>query len=109
MRVDYRKWAIALEKRLKHLLQSNFIASFDRVNVNTKEYIRDIRDADDITLSTIIFECDRTKCPDCSPHCHQTRNIKYAKNFKEVFPNVYEERGCKAIASAGNIQIGGRR
>ena len=35
-----------LEKRLKHLWESDFIASFDEVDVNTKEYKRDIKEAD---------------------------------------------------------------
>lgn len=35
-----------LERRLKHLLQSEFIRSFDEVDARTKEYKRDIREAD---------------------------------------------------------------
>ncbi len=35
-----------LERRLKHLLQSDFIRSFDEIDVYTKEYKRDIREAD---------------------------------------------------------------
>ena len=35
-----------LEKRLKHLLLSDYIRSFDEINPNTKEYVRDIREAD---------------------------------------------------------------
>lgn len=36
------------EKRLRHLLQSDFIASFDEVNIKTKEYFRDISEADEL-------------------------------------------------------------
>lgn len=97
MRVNYKKRAIALEKRLKHLLQSEFIATFDRVNVNTKEYVRDIRDADDIGLRMITFKCDRKRCPDCSSYCHHTFDIKHAKNFEEIYPNIYEERYAKPL------------
>ncbi len=45
---DFQKNDIdRLERRLKHLLQSDFIRSFDEVDVYTKEYKRDIREADD--------------------------------------------------------------
>ena len=37
---------LVLEGRLKHLLQSDFIRSFDEKNFKTKEYVRDIREAD---------------------------------------------------------------
>lgn len=44
---DFQKNDIdRLERRLKHLLQSDFIRSFDEVDVYTKEYKRDIREAD---------------------------------------------------------------
>lgn len=44
---DFQKNDIdRLERRLKHLLQSDFIKSFDEVDVYTKEYKRDIREAD---------------------------------------------------------------
>lgn len=36
------------KKRLRHLLQSDFIASFDEVNIKTKEYFRDISEADEL-------------------------------------------------------------
>lgn len=35
-----------LQKRLCHLLKSNFISSFDEVDIITKEYKRDIKEAD---------------------------------------------------------------
>lgn len=38
--------AYILEKRLKHLLESDFIRQFDSVSPATKEYIVDIREAD---------------------------------------------------------------
>lgn len=37
-----------LERRLQHLLQSDFIESFDTKNYATKEYTRDIQEADKI-------------------------------------------------------------
>lgn len=36
----------ALERRLRHLLESDYIRSFDEVNLFTHEYKRDIREAD---------------------------------------------------------------
>lgn len=45
--LDFQKNDIdRLERRLKHLLQSEFIRSFDEVDARTKEYKRDIREAD---------------------------------------------------------------
>ena len=41
-----------LERRLKHLLQSDFIRSFDEVDARTKEYKRDIREADVLPTTT---------------------------------------------------------
>lgn len=38
----------ALRERLAHLLQSDFIKSFDEVELSTGEYVRDIKDADKI-------------------------------------------------------------
>ncbi len=46
-KVDY------LEQRLKHLLQSNFIKSFDEKNSITGEYKRDIKEADELTKPKI--------------------------------------------------------
>ena len=44
-------------KRLQHLLQSNFIRSFDEKDLYTGEYARDIREADIITApQRIILE-----------------------------------------------------
>lgn len=40
------KEADALERRLKHLLKSEYIRQFDAVYSRSKEYILDIRDAD---------------------------------------------------------------
>lgn len=42
----YEECESQLERRLKHLLQSEFIRSFDEVDIYTKEYKRDIREAD---------------------------------------------------------------
>lgn len=75
-----------LERRLKHLLQSDFIRSFDEVNPYTKEYKRDIKDADIKT----VYLCDGKKCGenhDCM-ECKHTSDIKHAKNFE------YDGYGC---------------
>lgn len=75
-----------LGRRLKHLLQSDFIRSFDEVNVHTKEYKRNIKEAD----AKIIYLCDGKKCGenhDCM-ECKHTRDITHAKNFE------YDGFGC---------------
>lgn len=43
---DLRNCVEVLERRLRHLLQSNFIASFDEYDPKTKSYKRDIKEAD---------------------------------------------------------------
>ena len=95
--ITYKKKAEMLERRLKHLLQSDFIASFDRVDPNTKEYIRDIRDADMLAGSIILFKCDGERCRNCHPDCKGTTNIRHAMNFKETHSGVYEEQPVKPI------------
>lgn len=48
------KWKVDyLEQRLKHLLQSNFIKSFDEKDLKTGEYKRDIKEADELTIPKI--------------------------------------------------------
>lgn len=88
----------ALEKRLKHLLQSNFIASFDEVDIKTKEYKRDINEADLIGLRAVGYECDREKCLDCKADCKYTLDIDHAKNFTKTAPNIYAEK-IKPVAT----------
>ena len=47
-----------LIQRLRHLLESDYIRSFDAVDPITKEYKRDIREADKVRTA-----------PDTAPHC----------------------------------------
>ena len=75
-----------IERRLKHLLQSDFIRSFDEVNVSTKEYKRDISEA---KQKKILYICDRKKCGpnhDCF-ECNHTADVKHAVNFKRYILN----------------------
>lgn len=67
-----------LEHRLKHLLQSNFIRSFDEVNTKTQEYKRDIKEAD----GKILYLCDGKKCENGYIECQHTTDITHAKNFE---------------------------
>ena len=78
-----------LKRRLKHLLQSDFIRSFDEVDVRTKEYKRDIREAD----VKIMYVCDGKKCKRCSYDiCKHTADITHAKNFKyDGYVGYWEE------------------
>lgn len=79
-----------LERRLKHLLKSNFIRSFDEVNPITKEYKRDIREAD----AKILYLCDGEKCgPDHNClDCHHTKDINHARNFKRDYAGTFWEK-----------------
>ena len=43
----------AIEKRLKHLISSPYIRSFDQVNPVTHEYMRDIKDAGSISADAL--------------------------------------------------------
>lgn len=82
-------------RRFRHLLESNYISQFDQVDPNTKEYIRDIREAD----RRVMYLCDQEKpCKeDCKKyhHCKRTSDISHAKNFKLVpngiYPVMFEE------------------
>ena len=82
-------------RRLKHLLESKYIAEFDKVDPITKEYIKDIRLAD----RSVMYLCNREKpckesCRDLD-HCKHTSDILYAKNFHRVEGatdrEIYEE------------------
>ena len=35
--------------------------------------------------SGIWYICDRTLCPDCSPECKYTSDVRHSKNFKYSF------------------------
>lgn len=48
---------VSLLRRFKHLLQSNFISSFDEWNPNTHDYRRDIAEADRICKIGTCYNC----------------------------------------------------
>lgn len=89
-------------RRLRHLLESDYISQFDRVNPQTQEYIHDIRTAG----SRVMYLCDQEKpCKihcEKDHHCKRTSDISHAKNFRRV-PNVdpitYEEVDEHCIAN----------
>lgn len=86
-----------LERRLKHLLQSDFIRSFDKVDIHTKEYKRDIREAD----AKILYLCDGEKCGpdhDCL-ECKHTKDINHARNFKRDVTGAFWEKYEKVCVS----------
>ncbi len=90
-------------RRLKHLLESNYISQFDQIDPNTKEYIRNIREAD----WRVMYLCDQEKpCKEnCKKnhHCKRTSDISHAKNFKLVsngiYPVIFEEVDEHCIAN----------
>lgn len=90
-------------RRLRHLLESNYISQFDQVDPNTKEYIRNIREAD----WRAMYLCDQEKpCKeDCKKyhHCKRTSDISHAKNFKLIanglYPVIFEEVDEHCIAN----------
>lgn len=90
-------------RRLRHLLESNYISQFDQIDPNTKEYIRNIKEAD----WKVMYLCDQNKS--CNVHCKKnhyckrTSDISHAKNFKLVpngiYPIIYEEVDEHCIAN----------
>lgn len=90
-------------RRLRHLLDSDYISSFDRVYPSTQEYIRDIREAD----RSVVYLCDKEKpCKihcEKDHHCKHTSDITHAKNFHRVEEvtdrEVYEENDEHCIAN----------
>lgn len=82
-------------RRLKHLLESNYISQFDQVDPKNKEYIRNIKEAD----WKVMYLCDQKKS--CNVHCKKdhfckrTSDISHAKNFRLVpngiYPIIFEE------------------
>jgi len=87
--------ADVLESRLKHLLQSDFIRSFDAINYKTGKYKRDITEADKITGTDpkIFYLCDGEKCKNCSSDiCKHTGDMTHAKNFQyDGYANYWEQ------------------
>ena len=79
-------------RRLKHLLESDYIRSFDEVDPTSKAYKRDISEADAENNCTrirheILYECDHRACSDkksCNCEiCGFTNDITHAKNFEK--------------------------
>lgn len=70
-----------LERRLKHLLQSDFIRSFDEVDVHTKEYKRDIKEADKEKTTNISLIAGQngiyTGCINCYAHIEPNPHFKF--------------------------------
>lgn len=79
-----------LEKRLTHLLQSKYIASFDEIDTKTNTYKRNIKDVDEIAS---LFESERmtAKKPD----------MKYSKDISitTMFPHC---PGCGELLDNEN-------
>lgn len=90
-------------RRLRHLLDSDYISQFDHVDPITQEYTHDIRDAG----SRVMYLCDQEKpCKEnCKKdhHCKRTSDISHAKNFRRVpngvAPLIYEEVDEHCIAN----------
>lgn len=83
-------------QRLRHLLESDFIRSFDEWNIQKGEYTRDIADAD----AAVLYLCDlNRKCKKsglcCDPRdgCFRTYDIANARNFKKDVNGNYWEVG----------------
>lgn len=75
-----------VERRLKHLLQSKYILQFDKVNPETHEYERDIKEADTgFNRQPVLYICDRRKCDVCNGECKLTADFRHAENF-EISP-----------------------
>lgn len=69
-----------LTARIRHLLQSDYIRSFDEKEHG--EYKRDIKDADK-QQGKLLYLCDRRRCEACR-ECGYTTDISHAKNFKQI-------------------------
>lgn len=90
LRVEMEEKGV-IERRLKHLLQSEYIARFDKVNPETHEYERNINAADIVLKLTtapaegktipVYFICDKRKCDVCGGDCKRTTDFRHAENF----------------------------
>lgn len=81
LRVEMEEKGV-IERRLKHLLQSKYIAQFDKVNTETHEYERDIREADiALNRQPVLYICDRRKCDTCRVDCRLTEDFRHAENL----------------------------
>lgn len=97
---NLEKTRVSLTKRMRHLLQSDFIKSYDEIYPRTGEYVRDINELDNrvrylehleerdnaaevaaVPSLLPLYICDRRKCDICSPECMHTEDVRHAKNF----------------------------
>lgn len=88
-------------RRLKHLLESDYISSFDKVDPVSGEYKRDITEADAennrmCIKHDVLYECDHRACSDkknCNCEmCGFTSDITHAKNFELRYGVWVEKR-----------------
>ena len=85
LRVEMEEKGV-VERRLKHLLQSKYISQFDKVNPETHEYERDIKEANaPEKTQPVLYICDRRKCDVCHGNCKLTADFRHAENF-EISP-----------------------
>lgn len=66
------------ERRLRHLLQSDFIASFDSKKPGSNEYVRDIEEAD-----WIAFQAAKSKIKE-NCMAHNGFDFTFAKRLEQV-------------------------
>jgi hypothetical protein len=92
-----------LLRRFRHLIQSDFIRSFDEWDINKGDYVRDISEAD----KRIMFLCDlKNKCHKsmtCAKveGCLHTADIAHARHFKkDISGNYWEARGVCPFGDA---------
>lgn len=89
------------KQRLNHLMQSEFIRSFDEYDPVTGIYKRDIEDADRKTF----YLCDGKACGEnhnCG-ECSHTTDVTHAKNFKYDGLGGYWEQS-PTVELATNLQ-----
>ena len=90
------------ESRLKHLLESEYIVQFDKLDPKTQKYARDIKEADaplrplpapdPVKTQPVYFICDRRKCDVCNGDCNRTTDIRHAENFVINMFGALEEK-----------------
>ena len=118
----------ALNARLSHLLESDYIKQFDSVDPKTREYTKPIREADEIVQALqetvdglykkvddlirartepaqperpkVFYVCDRRACERCDPECIYTSDIRHAENF-ELKNDTMIERKTVDISDIG--------
>lgn len=93
LRVEMEEKGVT-ERRLKHLLQSAYIAQFDKLNPKTQEYERDIKEADAPLWKPgkTLYICDRRACGVCNGVCKRTTDYRHAENFVITQSGDMEEK-----------------